>query len=201
MKILIVDDHPIYRDGLATLLAQMFADAQVDQVGDAGAAFLRLEQDPVFDLVLLDLAMPGLDGRAALSLLRARFPAVPVVVVSASDDAVIAGNCIAQGASGFIPKSVRRDALAAALQAVIDGGVYLSPAVPASSAATLRLSPRELDVLRWLGAGEPNKVIGQRLGISEATVRAHLTAVFRSLGVASRTQAVLEARRRGLLHD
>ena len=201
MRVLIVDDHPVYRDGLAALVAQVFADAQVEQVGDADAAFESLARDPEFDLVLLDLAIPGLDGRATLPLMRTRFPAVPVVVISASDDAATARECIGQGASGFIPKSVRRDALAAALQAVIDGGVVLSPAPRRAVPRASGLTPRELDVLRRLGIGESNKAIARRLDISEATVRVHMSAVFRELGVASRTQALLEARRRGLLAD
>ena len=201
MKVLLVDDHPVYRDGLTALVMQLFDDARVEQVGDAAAMFERLESDPSVDLLLLDLSIPGLDGRAALPMLRTRFPAVPVVVVSASDDAETAAACMAQGASGFIPKSVRRDALAAALQAVLDGAVYLSP-VPQSrppAAAAAGLTPREVDVLRRLAVGESNKEIARKLEISEATVRAHCTAVFRCLGVASRTQALLEATRRGLI--
>ena len=200
MNILIVDDHPVYRDGLAGLVAQVFGGARVAQAGDAGAAFDALAREPAFDLVLLDLAIPGLDGRTALPLMRARFPAVPVVVISASDDPEAARQCIALGACGFLPKSIRRDALASALQAVIDGGVVLSP-TPRTAAPAAGLTPRELEVLRRLGTGESNKAIARRLDISEATVRVHLTAVFRALGVASRTQALLEARRRGLLAD
>jgi len=201
MKILIVDDHPVYRDGLAALLAQVFDGARIEQAGDAGQAFESLARDPDFDLVLLDLKIPGLDGRAALPLLRARFPTLPVVVVSASDNAATARECIAQGASGFIPKSARRDALAAALRTVIEGGVVHSPSVGDAAAKTAGLTRRELEVLQHLGAGESNKLIARRLDISEATVRVHLTAVFRELAVASRTQALIEARRRGLLFD
>jgi len=199
MNILIVDDHPVYRDGLAALVAQLFAGSTVAQAADAGAAFDALARDPGVDLVLLDLAIPGLDGRAALPLLRSRFPAVPVVVVSAADDPRVASECIALGASGFVAKSVRREALAAALRAVVDGGVVVSPAAPRRLAPAADLTPRELEVLRRLGAGESNKAIARRLDISEATVREHLTAVYRALDVASRTQAVLEAQRRGLL--
>ena len=201
MKVLIVEDHPIYSDGLATLVAQLFTGARVEQAGDAQAAFTRLALDPEFDLVLLDLAIPGLGGLAALPMLRTRFPSVPVVVVSASDDTGIASECIAQGASGFIAKSARRTALAAALQAVVDGGIVLSPVTQRAKSPVAGLTPRERDVLQQLGTGESNKTIARRLDISEATVRAHMTAIFRALGVASRTQAVLEARRRGLLVD
>ena len=199
MRVLIVDDHPVYRDGLAAVISQVFGDAQISQAGDAELALDMLAQDNAFDLVLLDLAIPGLGGRAALPQMRTRFPAVPVVVVSASEDAAIGAECIANGASGFITKSARRDAIAAALQAVLAGSVVLSPMARRAPPPAPGLTPRELEVLRWLGAGEPNKAIARRLGIAEATVRVHLTAVFRELGVSSRTQALLEARRRGLL--
>lgn len=201
MKFVVVDDHPVYRDGLAALLGQLFAGAQVMQAGDAGAAFALLAQHAAVDLVLLDLAIPGLDGRAALPVLRARFPAVPVVVVSASDDDVTAADCIVQGASGFITKSARREALEAALRAVVDGGVVLSRTATRGATRAPGLTPRELEVLRRLGAGDSNKLIARQLDMAEATVRVHLTAVFRELGVTSRTQALLEARRRGLLPD
>ncbi|MBL8351932.1 MAG: response regulator transcription factor [Burkholderiaceae bacterium] len=198
MRILIVDDHPVYRDGLAAVIAQAFAGAQVDQAADAASAFETLAHRSDFDLVLLDLAMPGLDGRAALPWLRRRHPALPVVVISASDDTGVAAECIACGASGFIPKSARRDTIVAALRAVIDGGAVLAPAAHRALAPP-GLTQREAEVLRHLGAGESNKAIARGLGISEATVRVHLGAVYRELGVASRTQALLEARRRGLL--
>lgn len=197
MRILIVDDHPVYRDGLAAVITQAFAGAQVVQAGEAASALETLSHRSDFDLVLLDLTIPGLDGRAALPMLRLRHPALPVVVISASDDTGVAAECIARGASGFIPKSARRDAIVAALRAVLDGAV-LAPAAH-RAVSPPGLTRREAEVLRHLGAGESNKAIARRLGISEATVRVHLTAVYRELGVASRTQALLEARRRGLL--
>lgn len=199
MKVLIVDDHPLYREGLAALVAQAFPGAQVEQAGDADAAFAALARDPAFDLMLLDLAMPGLDGRAALRRLHVQLPALVVVVISASEDAAAANECIALGARGFFSKSARRAALACALEAVIDGGVVMAPTARRASSSAAGLTPREREVLEHLGQGDSNKAIARRLEISEATVRVHLTAVYRELGVASRTQALLEARRRGLL--
>lgn len=202
-KILIIEDHPIYRDGLAVLVAQLFAEAQVEQAGDAAMALEQLAQDDTFDLVLLDLKMPGLDASTALAVLCRRHPAVPVVVVSADDDAATIRACMDAGASGYIPKSARREILSAALAIVADGGLYLPPALhpaPATAPRTTAspLTVREREVLQGVCAGEPNKTIARRLGISEATVRAHLGAVFRALGVSNRTQAALSARRLGL---
>jgi DNA-binding NarL/FixJ family response regulator len=211
MKLLIVDDHPVYLDGLAALVGQLFPGAQVEQAGTADLALHLLAHAPAdapFDLLLLDLGLPGLRGEAALPLLRTQFPALPVIVVSATDDAQLARTCIAQGASGFMHKSLRRQALAAALQAVLDGGVVnLSTQRLASLAAASQaengaeLTPRQHDVLHCLGRGYSNKLIARHLDIAEATVRAHLSAVFHALGASSRTQAVLEARRRGWLTD
>lgn len=204
-KILIIEDHPIYRDGLAVLVAQLFAEAQVEQAGDAAMALEQLAQDDTFELVLLDLKMPGLDGSTALAVLRSRHPAVPVVVVSADEDAATIRACMDAGASGYIPKSARREILSAALAIVADGGFYLPPALhPAPAPATAPrttaspLTAREREVLQGVCAGEPNKTIARRLGSSEATVRAHLGAVFRALGVTNRTQAALSAHRLGL---
>lgn len=198
MKILVVDDHPVYRDGLATLLPQIFADARVVQAADALGAFDELLRAPDCDLVLLDLSIPGLGGLQALQQLRSLHPAVPVVVVSAADDAATARACIDAGASGYIPKSARREILAAALAVIADGGVYLPPVLRIAGAASAKgLTAREREVLDGVCAGESNKLIARRLGISEATVRAHLGSVFRALGVASRTQAALAARQPG----
>lgn len=198
MKILVVDDHPVYRDGLTALLPQLFAGAKVVQAADAHGAFDELQRAPDCDLVLLDLSIPGLGGLQALQQLRSRHPAVPVVMISATDDAASVRACIDAGASGYIPKSARREILAAALAVVADGGVYLPPVLRIAAAASAKvLTAREREVLDGVCAGESNKLIARRLGISEATVRAHLGSVFRALGVANRTQAALAARQPG----
>lgn len=208
MKTLIVDDHPLYREGLANLLQQIFPDACVEQAGDVHTALDVLARGGGTDLILLDLKLPGLDGRTALPDLRRLYPAVPVVIVSAEDDTATIRACIDAGASGYIPKAARREVLAAALTVVADGGVYLPPALrqlssaPATMAWTPHTPPltqREREVLAGVCAGEANKVIARRLDISEATVRAHLGSVFRALGVANRTQAALVARQLGIL--
>lgn len=205
MKILIIDDHPIYRDGLAALVAQLFEDACVEQAGDVCAAFARLARSDTVDLVLLDLKLPGLDGRGALPELRKRHPDVPVVVISVEEDAATIRACIDAGASGYIPKSARKAILGAALAVVADGGIYIPPAMRQVGAdrrqasSSVSLTAREREVLQRVCAGEPNKTIARHLRISEATVRAHVGAIFRALGVSNRTQAAVSARRRGLM--
>lgn len=165
--------------------------------------------------------MPGLHGHSALPPLRCEFPAIKVVIVSASEDPHEAQRCITAGASGFIPKSARTEVLAAALRLIDDGGIYLPSSLLRLSPATAdeppgmlpraarravnttdnTLTPRELEVLRLLCEGHSNKDIARRLGIAEPTVRAHLAAVFRALGVVTRTQAAREGGRRGLVRD
>ena len=212
MLILVVDDHPLYRDALARLLPQIFADANIVQANDCDEAFRWLRSAPRCDIVLLDLDLPGIRGSTALTLMRREFPATTVVIVSASDHPDEARRCIAAGAAGFIPKSARLDVLRSALTLVREGGIYLPsmavaepPTASTSADATSmngeKLTARELEVLRLLCLGHSNKVIANRLGIAEPTVRAHLSAVFRVLGVANRTQASREARRRRLVAD
>lgn len=212
MRILIVDDHPMYRDGLAALVQQLFEGARIQLSADAEDALARLAQEDAFDLVLLDLKLPGLGGRSVLAVLRDRHPGVPVMVVSTEDDADTIDACIAAGASGFMPKTARRETLAAALSIVIEGGIYLPPglertgAPPTTGAAAagrpdIPITARELQVLQGVCAGDSNKTIARQLGISEATVRAHLGAVFRALEVTNRTQAALQASRLGLFPE
>ncbi|MFO1318486.1 MAG: response regulator transcription factor [Burkholderiales bacterium] len=222
MLILIVDDHPLYRDALVRLLPQVFPAAHVHQASDCASALARLRQGPAADLVLLDLDLPGMDGRAGLACLREAFPQTRVVIVSATEQREAVARCLQGGAAGFIPKSAPTEVLAAALTLVRDGGVYLPSLLlePASgppgamlraetadrvdtsgSGSGERLTPRETEVLTLLCAGHGNKAIGNQLGMSEATVRTHLTSVFRRLGVVNRTQAAREARRRRLVPD
>lgn len=222
MRILIVDDHPLYRDALARLLPQVFPEVRVDQATDCAAALARLRDGNRADIVLLDLDLPGMAGRDGLACVREEFPQTRVVIVSATESREEVVRCLQAGAAGFIPKSAATEVLVAALTLVRDGGVYLPSLlldVPAESPAgrhrdagteALRgegkgagekLTPREAEVLSLLCAGQSNKTIANELGMSEATVRTHLTAVFRRLGVVNRTQAAREARRRGLVPD
>lgn len=220
MQILVVDDHPLYRDALARVVSQVFPEAVVHHAGDCAGALGQLRAMESADLVLLDLAMPGAGGMEALASIRKDFPDARVVMVSATECSADVLRCLRAGAAGFIPKSAATEVLAAALKLVGEGGTYL-PAllldgiqpVPGETgtraevhavdgtAAVETLTPRELQTLAALCAGQSNKAIANGLGISEATVRTHLTAVFRMLGVSSRTQAARVARQRGLVRD
>ncbi len=212
MRILLVDDHTLFREGLRHLLGALDERVQMDGASDCAEALERLGSG-TYDLVLLDLKMPGLHGLDALATLRSTAPATPVVVLSGEDDAKIVHAAIECGAMGFIPKSSTSEILIQAMRLVLAHGVYLPPAVlnagPGARAAPLSLpeqpgedlpglTPRQMDVLRCVLKGKPNKIVARELNVSEATVKTHLTAVFDALGVRNRTEAVYAAAKLGL---
>ena len=155
------------------------------------------------DLVLLDLAMPGVRGFSGLMYMRAQYPSVPVIVVSANDDPAAIRRCMEFGASGFIPKTLGVDTMRAAISRVLSGGVWTPPDVDLSAGADSEvaelmgrmatLTPQQVRVLMMLSEGLLNKQIAYQLGVSEATVKAHVSAILQKLGVESRTQAVIAA--------
>jgi len=203
MRVLVVDDHPLIRDAMASVLARLDTAVRVDGAADCAAGFALAEQPPEADLLLLDLALPGLSGLPALRAWRQRYPTLPVVVLSGDGDAATMRAVLDAGAAGFVPKSTPSDVLLAALRLVLEGGRYLpaellraAPAAPAPDVTGL--TPRQREVLRLLARGVPNKLIGRELGLAERTVKAHVTAVMRALQVDSRTQAALAAARLGL---
>ena len=214
MKILLIDDHPLLRGGMRYLLRSLDADLEMDEANNAAQA-LELVAARSYDLVLLDLKMPGLNGMAALAALRAAVPETPLAVLSAEDDPGVVRAAIEGGAMGFIPKSSTPEVLVQALRLVLAQGVYLPPAVleaarSASSPATSSveagaagnvlsgLTPRQMEVLRCVIKGKPNKAIARELQVSEGTVKAHLSAVFQALGAHNRTEAVYAAAKLGL---
>ena len=162
-----------------------------------------LDRGGEVDLILLDLKMPGVRGFSGLMYMRAQYPSVPVVVVSASDDPTAIRRCMEFGASGFIPKTVGVEAMRAAIQRVLDGGVWTPPDVDLSGGSDAEtaelmsrmatLTPQQVRVLMMLSEGLLNKQIAYQLGVSEATVKAHVSAILQKLGVESRTQAVIAA--------
>lgn len=211
MKILIVDDHVLIRQGIRELVRALSPDATVLEAGDSAAALASVAADPALDLVLLDLVLPGTDGMSTLDLLRARHPEVPVVVLSSREDRAGIVDALDRGAMGFIPKSFPAAAMLDALRHVLSGGVFLPPendgtaAAPARGPATMPsdigLTERQAQVLALLVQGKPNKLICRELGLAVGTVKIHMTGILKALGVTSRTQAVIAVSRMGLRLD
>jgi DNA-binding NarL/FixJ family response regulator len=206
--LLIADDHPLFREALRGVVARVLPGARLCEADSVEALHALVEAEPDADLLLLDLNMPGAQGFSALVHLRALHPQLPVVVVSAREEPAVMRRALDHGAVGFIPKSADAATLGAALAAVLDGDRWAPPAALSAPAAApdehdaaqrLRdLTPQQFRVLQMLGAGLLNKQIAYDLGVSEATVKAHVTAVLRKLGANNRTQAVLIAGRLAL---
>ena len=221
MKVLLIDDHPLILSALKSTILGLEGGVVVVDVGDAQSARDVLQDDSDFDLVLLDLRLADADGFDVLCEFRAAYPALPVVVVSASDRTSDVIRSIDLGAMGFVPKRSSNDTLFEALRMVMSGGIYVPPmnlgdermdsdifqdtspgalrtlpkAVDGHQAAasldSLGLTPRQTEVLHLLLQGKPNKLIARDLKLSVETIKDHVAAVLRSLGVSSRTQAVL----------
>ena len=198
MKLLIVDDHPMVRTGIAALLAQAEIDAVILQAHAAPMALDMAAKHPDIDAVMLDLSMPGMDGFTAIAAFQRSNPALPVIVLSSSEEPEHVRRALAMGARGYIPKSAPPGTVVAALRIVLSGEVYLPPLMlsePMEAAGVDRLTDRQSDVLALLSQGQSNKTIAASLGIAEKTVKAHVGAIFRALNVVNRTQAASQARR------
>jgi DNA-binding NarL/FixJ family response regulator len=194
---LIADDHPMVRDALRTGLERSFPGAAVALAGSLAEARAGLEHHPETDALLLDLDMPGMDGLAGLALLRSDWPTVPIIVVSAARDASVARRTYDLGASAYVDKSASLEQIAATVRAVLDGEILEPPPADAGDTVAQRaaqLTPQQWRVLALMVQGDQNKQIAYKLGVGEATVKAHVTVILRKLGVRSRTQAVIEAR-------
>jgi DNA-binding NarL/FixJ family response regulator len=202
-RLVIADDHPLFRDALRQAVGSVVASARVDEAGSFEELTALLDQDSDVDLVLLDLTMPGISGFSGLIYLRAQFPAIPVVIVSASDDGGTIRQSLDFGASGFIPKRFGVDTLRDAITKVLAGDVWVPADTDLSSATDpelvrlrdrlVTLTPQQVRVLMMLSEGLLNKQIAYELGVSEATIKAHVSAILQKLGVESRTQAVIAA--------
>jgi DNA-binding NarL/FixJ family response regulator len=199
-RVLIADDHPLYCDALRAVVPQACPGADISTAASQEEVLEAMKCPRAFDLVLLDLNLPGATGLSCLHALRKMAPATPIVVVSAVGDPKVMQDTIMSGASAFIPKSAPSQVLINALKVIAAGGTYM----PADVLAALRgadahpageLTLRQRRVLELLSTGLSNKRIARELEISEITVKAHVSAIFRKLGVTNRTQAGLEARR------
>jgi two-component system nitrate/nitrite response regulator NarL len=200
MKILIVDDHPLFRAGFHAVLEQSALEAGVLSVSSVPEALQALQKDADIGLVLLDIHLRGDDGFAALKVIGERFPTTACIMISGDEQQSIATRAVADGASGFIPKSFTADEMIDAIRKVLAGEVF----VPETTDLTTPQQPngltlRQLEVISMLGRGFSNKEIARALDVAERTVKAHVSAVFEALNVRNRTQAVLVAQRRGFL--
>jgi DNA-binding NarL/FixJ family response regulator len=200
-RVLIADDHPLYCDALRAVVPQACPGAEISEASSQEQVLAAVTAGRAFNLVLLDLNLPGATGLSCLSALRRAVPTTPIVVVSAVGDPKIMQDVIMGGASAFIPKSAPGQVLINALRVILAGGTYMPTGIVAAlrgvDAAPLHgeLTLRQRRVLELLSTGLSNKRIARALDISEITVKAHVTAIFRKLGVSNRVQAGLEARR------
>jgi len=204
--VLLVDDHPLFHEGLASAFARLAPELSIVSADSVARGLDVLRESPAIELALIDLILPSSDGLSALALYAEEFPHVPRLLISGKDDPAIVRKARDAGASGFLHKSLPLDRLIAALRHVLEGHAFFegSGPEPASSDAgnpdqRAELTLRQLEVLQLLGEGRSNKEISAALAIADRTVRAHLTELFRALGVSSRTQAILAAQRLGLL--
>jgi DNA-binding NarL/FixJ family response regulator len=204
-RLVIADDHPLFRGALREAVSGLFKAGEIGEAGSFDEVARLLDQGGEIDLVLLDLAMPGVRGFSGLIYLRAQYPSVPIVVVSANDDPAVIRRCMDFGASGFIPKTLGVEPMRSAIGRVLEGGVWTPPDIDLEQGADAvtaelvhrlaTLTPQQVRVLMMLSEGLLNKQIAYELGVSEATVKAHVSAILQKLGVESRTQAVIAAAR------
>ncbi|MEP9376882.1 response regulator transcription factor [Aquabacter sp. CN5-332] len=201
VRLVIADDHPLFRGALHEAVTALYPASEIVEVGTFDELHALLERDSEFDLVLLDLAMPGARGFSGLIYLRAQYAALPVVVVSGNEEPAVIRRCLDLGASGFIPKTLAIAGMRDAVAAVMAGGTWAPADINLSSRADAEadaviarlatLTPQQVRVLMMLSEGRLNKQIAYELSVSEATVKAHVSAILQKLGVESRTQAVI----------
>ncbi|MHB1946477.1 MAG: response regulator transcription factor [Metallibacterium sp.] len=203
-EVLIADDHPLYRDALTRAVQGALPGAQVHGADSVPTLLALIEAHPQADLLLLDLHMPGARGFSALAHIRGQYPGLPIVVVSAHEEAAVVRRALAHGASGYLAKSAAGEDIGAAVRAVLAGEVWvpatmtpgqteLKPDEAAVAARIAELTPQQFRVLGMIAEGLLNKQIAYELGVSEATIKAHMTAIMRKLGVSNRTQVALAA--------
>jgi DNA-binding NarL/FixJ family response regulator len=207
-RVLVADDHPLYRDALRAIVPQAMPDAQVCEAGCQRDVIDSVTSDSSFDLIVLDLHLPGATGLSCLRQLREIAQLTPIMVVSGNDDPATMRDVVMAGATGYVPKSAPRQVLIDAIRVIMGGGTYLptaavlalrraqtqNTAAPKTTAAD-ELTLRQKKVLKLLAEGLSNKHIARELQISEITVKAHVSLILKKLGVSNRVQAAMEARR------
>lgn len=204
--LLIADDHPLFRSALRAAIGQVLPDARAIEAESLAALLEALAEHPDTDLVLLDLRMPGANGFSSLIQLRGLHPATPVAIVSAEEEPSLMRRALDFGATGFIPKSAGLPLIGTALRAMLGGAVWLPPGVSDSTPdedsgerelaqRVASLTPQQFRVLMSLADGRLNKQIGSDFNVTEATIKAHVTAILRKLGLYRRTQAALLAQK------
>jgi DNA-binding NarL/FixJ family response regulator len=205
-KFIVADDHPLFREALIHAIGNCVDDAEIIEADSLDTLQVVVQANPEADLLLLDLNMPGVSGFSALAYIRSNHESLPTVIVSAMDDPAVIRRSIQHGASGFIPKSSAIATLEHGIRAVLDGEVWIPEGIDLQddrldseeaeiAAAISSLTPHQFRVLMMLGEGLLNKQIAFQLGVSEATIKAHVTAVLRKMHVNNRTQAVLAVER------
>jgi DNA-binding NarL/FixJ family response regulator len=208
-KILIADDHPLFREAIRDVVSRLFTTQGWPftclEATQSREVFDIVEREEDLDLILLDLFMPGANGLTDLAALRHRLPATPIVVISSLEDTDVMRRTLTCGAAGFVPKSLSKELMTEALRTVLSGGIYnpveqesVPPAACPSADAGEPLTPRQITVLTLLSKGRSNKQIANELKISEVTVKAHMTAILRKLGVMTRAQAIVAFQREQL---
>lgn len=204
LNILLADDHEMMRLALRHALQPLAAEIRWHEAADAAQVEAQLAEGVDFDLALVDLNMPGMEGVATIARWRHQYPALPLVVLSATEDAGLVRELIALGVCGFVPKSDAAAVMLQAIRLILAGGTYaplrLLSQAPAGETDNVSpggpsLTPRQVEVLRLLARGQPNKMIARELGLSEATVKVHLLAIFRVLQARNRTEAVVAAQK------
>jgi DNA-binding NarL/FixJ family response regulator len=216
VRILVADDHQLFRSGLSLLLSNIYDDVTVLEAVDIESALVRIDSEAPLDLVLLDVAMPGMEGMIGLRLILDRIPETPVVMISAIENSEEVFRAIGMGARGYILKSSSEHVLEHAISLAMSGETYIPSGVFLDSGGRLiapggaashdydpsnplsQLTPRQRDVLACMMDGSPNKEIARELGLLESTVKAHVKAILKKLGAANRTQASMIASRYGM---
>ncbi|MDO5666579.1 MAG: response regulator transcription factor [Alcaligenaceae bacterium] len=202
-ELLIADDHPLFREALRGLISKHYPNTKIYEAENSDSLFALVDDHADADLLLLDLNMPGAEGYSSLVFLRSHHPQLPIAIISAHEDPTLMRRAVDHGAMGYIPKSADIDTLCSAIDQILSGEIWLPQNARKTPAVTLKekeaaklvseLTPQQFRVLQMVTRGRLNKQIAYDLGVSETTIKTHMTAILRKLGVSNRTQAVLLA--------